>query len=113
MSGNLCMIYQQWVAVITSISRLFSELVSSVLHHDVVYFTERVLLYYTYVKYDLLESIGKNFDVNLVSSRQTIHNLVNKHRSMGLLIDKKQKKQVSSAYWGKVRWHRSQTWTYT
>jgi hypothetical protein len=68
------MICQQWAAVITSISRLFSELVSSVLRHDAVYFRERVFLYYTYVKYDLLESVGENFDVNLVPRRQTIHN---------------------------------------
>jgi hypothetical protein len=44
---------------------------------------------------EILESVGENFDVNFrderVPSRQTIHNLVNKLRTTGLLIDKKQK----------------------
>jgi DNA-binding IclR family transcriptional regulator len=44
---------------------------------------------------DLLESVGKNckheFLDERVPSRQTIHNLVNKLRTMGLLIDKNQK----------------------
>jgi hypothetical protein len=37
---------------------------------------------------DLLESVGENFDVNFI---MTIHNLVNKLRTAGLFIDKKQK----------------------
>jgi hypothetical protein len=36
---------------------------------------------------DLLESVSENFDVNFV---MTIHNLVNKLRTAGLLMDKKQ-----------------------
>jgi hypothetical protein len=40
----------------------------------------------------LPESVGKNFDKfcdEKVPSRQTVHNLVNKLRSMGLLMEKK------------------------
>jgi transposase len=43
---------------------------------------QRVFLYT-----DLLKSVGENLDVNFV----TVHNLANKLRSTGLLIDKKQK----------------------
>jgi hypothetical protein len=39
---------------------------------------------------DLLEAVGINFVMKRVPSRQTVHSLVNKHRSTGLLIDKKQ-----------------------
>jgi transposase len=42
----------------------------------------------------MLESIGENVNVNFVlkvPSRQTVHNLVNKLRTMGLLMDKEQK----------------------
>jgi hypothetical protein len=54
---------------------------------------QRVFLYDSYVKYG---SAGKcrrkyrrKFHDDGVPSRQTIHNLVNKLRAMGLLIDKK------------------------
>jgi hypothetical protein len=43
---------------------------------------------------DLLQSVSKNFDINLMIksfSRQTIHNLVNKLKTMRLLRDMKQK----------------------
>jgi hypothetical protein len=44
---------------------------------------------------DLLESVGENFDVNFVMKEfpadTTIHNLLNKLRSTGLLTYKKQK----------------------
>jgi biotin operon repressor len=44
---------------------------------------------------DLLKSVSENFNVNFVikrvPSRQTIHKLVNKLRTTGLLINKKQK----------------------
>jgi hypothetical protein len=44
---------------------------------------------------DLLESVGENFDVKFMRKRvpigRTIHNLVNKRRITGLLIDKKRK----------------------
>jgi hypothetical protein len=46
---------------------------------------------------DLLESVVENFDKfrdERVSSRQAIHSLANKLRSMGLLIDKKQKHKL-------------------
>jgi hypothetical protein len=36
--------------------------------------------------------VSAKIDVNLVPRRQTIHNLVNKFKSTGLLIDKKQEK---------------------
>jgi hypothetical protein len=56
---------------------------------------QRVFLYDTYVKYG---SAGKwrrkfrrKFRDERVPSGQTIHNLVNKLRTTGLLIDKKQK----------------------
>jgi NifU-like protein involved in Fe-S cluster formation len=39
---------------------------------------------------DLLECVGENFDVNF-TMKETIHNSMNKLRSAGLLIDKKQK----------------------
>jgi hypothetical protein len=43
---------------------------------------------------DLLEGVGGNFDVNFVMKRiprrQTVHSLVNKRRSTGLLLCKKQ-----------------------
>jgi hypothetical protein len=47
------------------------------------------------VKYDLLESVGENFDVNFVMKEfpadKTIKILVNKLRTTGLLIYKKQR----------------------
>jgi hypothetical protein len=56
---------------------------------------QRVFLYDTYVKYG---SAGKcrrkfrrKFRDERVPSRQTFHNLVNKLRTTGLVIDKKQK----------------------
>jgi hypothetical protein len=68
------------------------QLVSSVVRYTL---EQRVFLYDTYVKYVLLESVGgkcwRKFRDERVASRQTIHNLVNKLRTTGLLIDKKQK----------------------
>jgi RNA polymerase-binding transcription factor DksA len=54
---------------------------------------QRVFLYDTYVKYGFAGKCRRKFRPKFrderVSSRQTIHNLVNKLRSTGLLIDKK------------------------
>jgi transposase len=56
---------------------------------------QRVYLYDTYVKYGSARKCRRKFRRKFcdetVPSRQTIHNLVNKVRSTGLLIDKKQK----------------------
>jgi hypothetical protein len=69
----------------------------TVVWHDMVHYAleQPVFLYDTYVKYG---SAGKcrqkfwhKFHDERVLSRQTIHNLVKKLRTMGLLIDKKQK----------------------
>jgi hypothetical protein len=71
------------------------QLVSSVFCHGAIYFRAALFLYDTYVKYESDRKHWRKFwykfhDEN-IPSRQTIHNLVNKLRSMGLLIDKKQK----------------------
>jgi hypothetical protein len=50
-----------------------------------------VFLYDTYVKYGSARKCRQKLYDERVPSRQTVYNLVNKHRSMGLLIDKKQK----------------------
>jgi transposase len=54
-----------------------------------------VFLYDSYVKYRAAgkcrQKFRSKFRDESVPSRQTIHNLVNKLRTMGLLIDKKQK----------------------
>jgi transposase len=56
---------------------------------------QRVYLYDTYVKYGSARKCRRKFRRKFcderVPSRQAIHNLVNKVRSTGLLIDKKQK----------------------
>jgi hypothetical protein len=52
-----------------------------------------VFLYDTYVKYESAKNCRRKFRGERVPSRQTIHNLVNELKSMGLLIDKKQKHQ--------------------
>jgi hypothetical protein len=86
-------------AVISSISHVFSVTVSQQCGawRVMVRYTleQHVFLYDSYVKY---RSAGKcmwkfrhKFHDKRVPSRQTIHNLVNKLRKMGLLIDKKQK----------------------
>jgi hypothetical protein len=70
----------------------------AVLHYIVRYTSEhRVFLYDTCVKYG---SVGKcrqkfrrKFYYERVPRRQTIHNLMNKLRRVGLLIDKKQKRK--------------------
>jgi hypothetical protein len=87
------MICQQWAAVISSISRLFSVTISK---QCVRYTSEQcVFLYDTYVKYgSAWKCRGKfrfKFRDERVPSRKTIHNLVNELRSTGLLIDKKKK----------------------
>jgi hypothetical protein len=64
MRGNLFMICQQWTAVISCISRFFSVTISEQCDNVMVRYTseQRVFLYGTCLKYDLLES----FDVNFV-----------------------------------------------
>jgi hypothetical protein len=52
-----------------------------------------VFLYDTYAKYRSARKCRRKFCDERVPSRQTIHNLVNKLRSMGLLINKKQKRK--------------------
>jgi hypothetical protein len=56
---------------------------------------QRVYLYDSYVKYGSARNcrgeFRRKFRDEWVPSRQTIHNLVNKLRSTGFLIDKKQK----------------------
>jgi Fe2+ transport system protein FeoA len=54
---------------------------------------QRVFVYDTYVKYGSAGKCRRKFQRKFhgerVPSRQTIHNLVNKLRTMGFLIDKK------------------------
>jgi hypothetical protein len=56
---------------------------------------ERVFLYDSYVKYGAARKCQQKFRCKFhdekLPSTQTIHNLVNKLRTVGLLIDKKQK----------------------
>jgi transposase len=56
---------------------------------------QRVFLYDIYVKYGSARKCQRKFRIifrdERVPSRQTIHNLVNKLRTTGLLIDTKQK----------------------
>jgi hypothetical protein len=56
---------------------------------------QRVFLYGTYVKYRSARKCRRKFRLKFcgarVPSRQTIHNLVNKLRTTGFLIDKKTK----------------------
>jgi hypothetical protein len=69
------------------------QLVSSVVCHGTL--EQRVFLYGTYVKYGSARKCQQKFwytfHDEIITSRQTIHNLVNKLRTMGLLIDGKQK----------------------
>jgi hypothetical protein len=51
---------------------------------------QRVFLYDAYVKYGSASKCRRKFRDKRVPSRQTIHNSVNKLRTMGLLLDKKQ-----------------------
>jgi hypothetical protein len=55
----------------------------------------------------------RKFRDERVSSGQKNHNLMNKIRSNGALNRQETKTLAPSAYWAKVRWHGSQTWTYT
>jgi transposase len=50
-----------------------------------------VFLYDTYVKYGSSGKCQRKFRDERVPSRQTIHNLVNKLKTTGLLTDKKTK----------------------
>jgi hypothetical protein len=50
---------------------------------------QRIFLYDTYVKYGYAGKCRHKFHDETVPSRQTIHNLVNKLRTMGLLLDMK------------------------
>jgi hypothetical protein len=52
---------------------------------------QRVFLYVIHVKYRSARNCRRKFRDERVPSRQTIHNLVNKLSTTGLLIDKKQK----------------------
>jgi hypothetical protein len=52
---------------------------------------QRVFLYDTYVKYGCAGKCRRKFRDERVPSTHTIHNLVNKLRTTGFLIDKKQK----------------------
>jgi hypothetical protein len=62
-----------------------------VLRHGAVFLEQRVFLYDTYVKDGSTRKCwGKSRDER-VPSRQTFHNLVNKHRTTGLLIHGKRK----------------------
>jgi hypothetical protein len=54
-------------------------------------FEQRVFLYDTYVKCASAAKCRPKFRDERVPSRQTIHNLVNKFKTTGLLIDKEQK----------------------
>jgi signal recognition particle subunit SEC65 len=62
-----------------------------VVHHGAVYFRATCILYDTYVKYRSARKRRQIFHDERVPSRQTIHNLVNELRTMGLLVHKKQK----------------------
>jgi hypothetical protein len=85
------MIFQQWVEDISSISHLFSVTISEqcvpswcgILESE-VYFRD------TYVKCETARKCRRKLSHERVPSGQTIHNLVNKLGSAGLLIDKKQ-----------------------
>jgi transposase len=95
--GSLFTICQQYSAVISSISHLFSVTVSEdcdtswycILQSNVLF------PYDSYVKYGYAGKCRRKFRTKLcdegVPSRQTIHNLVNKLTRTGLLIDKKHK----------------------
>jgi transposase len=52
---------------------------------------QRVFLYDTHVKYGSAGKCRRKFRDERVPSRQTIHNLVNKLRTTGLLTDKETK----------------------
>jgi predicted transcriptional regulator len=52
---------------------------------------QRVIVYGTNVKYGFARKWRCKFRDEGVSSRQTVHSLVNKLRATGLLIDKKEK----------------------
>jgi hypothetical protein len=52
---------------------------------------QHVFLHDSYVKYGTAGKCQQNFCDERVPSRQTIHNLVNKLKTRGLLKDKKQK----------------------
>jgi hypothetical protein len=112
MRGNLFMICQMWAAVIRSISHLFSVANSEKCGTSwcgILYSNVHFSVAPMYVKYGSARKcrrkLQSKFRDERVPSRQAIHNLVNKLRSTGHLID--------SAYRRKVRWHRSQTWKWT
>jgi ribosomal protein S19E (S16A) len=65
--------------------------VNSVLRHGAVYLEHRVFLHDTCVKYGSARKSVRKFRDERIPSRQTIHSLVNKLISTGLLLDKKQK----------------------
>jgi hypothetical protein len=59
---------------------------------------QRVFMYDTYAKYGSARMCRHTFRDKRVLTRQIIHNLVNKLRKTGLLIDKKQKHNRRFAY---------------
>jgi hypothetical protein len=86
--GSLLMICQQQAAVISSISHFFSVTVSeqSGMSWCSILWSKICICVTPMWRTDLLESVREN-----VPRRKTIHSLVNKLRTMGILIDKKQK----------------------
>jgi hypothetical protein len=62
-----------------------------VVRHGSLYVEQRVFLYVTHVKYRYATKCRRKFYNERVSSRQTIHNLMNKLITAVLLIDEKQK----------------------
>jgi hypothetical protein len=100
---DFAMICQQWVAVIVSISCVFSvAVVSIVFRHGAVYFGGGTCISIGHLCTNMLESASENFDVNFifhderVPSRQTVYNLVNKLRSAGPL--KTRSKNISAEW---------------
>jgi hypothetical protein len=73
------------------------QLVSNVVRHGALYeyLEQRAFLYDTYVKYisaaKCRQNFRRKFHNERVPSRQIIHNLMNKRKTTGLLIDSRQK----------------------
>jgi hypothetical protein len=98
MCGSLFMICQQYAAVISCICHFVLRIYSwwAVPYVMMQYTLQQcVLLYNTYAQYGYSRKCQQKFWYKFhderVPSRQTIHNLVNKLRTTGLLLDKKQK----------------------
>jgi hypothetical protein len=94
--GSLFIIWQEYTAVINSISHLFSvQLVSSVVRHGAAYFRATCISvchpYKIRSARKCRRKFRRTFRDERVPSRQTIHNLVNTLRTTGLSTDNKQK----------------------